>query len=667
MSFWLTSWLKNREANSLGTWRNKPRSAARPIRSTRLFLEYLEDRLAPAGIVVTTPSDLVLHSGVSLRDAIATANTDAAAGQSDTISFDQSLNGATITLSQGQLQLTIGSGTTTIDGAGRVAISGHNASRVFLVQAGAQAVLNRLTIENGNSFINEIGNGANGGGISNDRGTLTVTNSTLSGNSAINLGGGIYDHGGILTVSNCNLTGNSAGDGGGVFADGGLTVSNSIFVGNSVTSSGGGIYSSSVATVSNTTFSAISALGYGAGIFTAGMTVSNSTFSGNSLAAGTAIFNLGGTTTVTNSTVSSNSGDAGGGIFNDQGTVVVTNSTLSGNSPGGIYNIRGTTMLNDTIVANNTGGDLYVVLGPSIFTGSYDLIGDGSYLSSFTHSLQGNPVLAPLANNGGPTQTMALLPGSPAIDAGNNALAVDAQGQPLQFDQRGPGFPRIVGAAVDIGAFEVQLVTPTVTLTAANAAYTGLPYDTAHLTTTVTPPTATGSVSYVFYSDATGNTTIADPINAGTYYVQAIFTSSDPTRYTNARSAIVSFAITPKALTVEARTQGTINIAKEGTISFDLRITAGLVANNNNVAALFNGATFTIAVGGTSYSLTATAAVVGDDKIKVSIRMNPDLRNALLTALSHGDIVDFRLTALSNDGDYSITADATSRLINEGN
>ena len=76
--------------------------------------------------------------------------------------------------------------------------------------------------------------------------------------------------------------------------------------------------------------------------------------------------------------------------------------------------------LNNTIVAENGGGDLYVS-GASI-SGAYDLIGDGSDLSSFSNSLQGNPLLAPLGNYGGPTQTMALLPGSIAIDAGSNAL-----------------------------------------------------------------------------------------------------------------------------------------------------------------------------------------------------------------------------------------------------
>src|SRR6516164_3064736 len=71
------------------------------------------------------------------------------------------------------------------------------------------------------------------------------------------------------------------------------------------------------------------------------------------------------------------------------------------------------------------------------------------------------------------------------------------------------------------------------------------------------------------------------PVNAGTYYVQAFFTSSSP-NFTNAQSGIVSFNIAAKTLTVDATTQGTLNIAKAGTISFALQITAGLIADNNN-------------------------------------------------------------------------------------
>ena len=103
--------------------------------------------------LVTTTSDLVAHTGVSLRDAVAHANADAALGISDTITFKATLGSPTITLTQGQLELTAGTlgATETIDGGGRVTISGNNASRAFQVDTGAQAVLTGLSIAKGNS------------------------------------------------------------------------------------------------------------------------------------------------------------------------------------------------------------------------------------------------------------------------------------------------------------------------------------------------------------------------------------------------------------------------------------------------------------------------------------------------------------------------------------
>jgi hypothetical protein len=169
---------------------------------------------------------------------------------------------------------------------------------------------------------------------------------------------------------------------------------------------------------------------------------------------GGGIFNEG-TLTVTNSTLSGNTG-YGGGVYNS-GTATVTNSTLSGNAAaegGGIWN-TGTATLKNTIVANSpSGNNCY---GP-ITVGGYNLDSDNTCgFGTSNNSLSGvDPMLGPLADNGGPTETHALLEGSPAINKGNNAFAVDPDGNPLQFDQRGQGFARIVGGSVDIGAFEVQ-------------------------------------------------------------------------------------------------------------------------------------------------------------------------------------------------------------------
>ena len=129
------------------------------------------------------------------------------------------------------------------------------------------------------------------------------------------------------------------------------------------------------------------------------------------------------------------------------------------------------------MVAGNTStgtsdNDIY---GQVQSSSAFNLIGDGSGISNLAaleapalSNLIGttadplSPLLGPLANNGGPTQTMALLPGSPAIDAGSNALAVDANGNPLTTDQRGAGFPRIVNGTVDIGAYEFSPLSQTI-------------------------------------------------------------------------------------------------------------------------------------------------------------------------------------------------------------
>jgi Domain of unknown function (DUF4214) len=453
-------------ASTRGTNRNSRRAVTR---QASLVLEMLEDRLAAATLMVNSTVDVVNPSNgtLSLRDAISAVNAGNANGltsgeqnqvsgtfgTNDTIEFSSALNGDTITLTANGSALEISKNLTITGlGASNLAISG-NYCRVFTVDSGAQVSITGLTIQNG--LAGDAGDETEsyGGGIYN-AGTLTVSNCTLSNNGAAGEagdGGGIYNKG-TLTVSNSTLTGNSGsqfilyGSGGGL---------------------GGGIYNTGTLSVTNSTVSNNSSA-FGGGIYNSGtLNLTSSTFAGNSVSGGGTgdggggIFNASGTLTVVNSTLSNNSvttnlRSEGGGIYN-AATLVVTNSTLSGNSAttgGGIANGQASTTLNNTIVANNTaGGDL----SGSGFAGAYDLIGDGSDLSSsFTNSLQGNPQLAPLANNGGSTQTMALKPGSPAINAGSNSLAVDAQGNALTADQTGQ--PRIVGTAVDLGAVESQVI-----------------------------------------------------------------------------------------------------------------------------------------------------------------------------------------------------------------
>lgn len=150
--------------------------------------------------------------------------------------------------------------------------------------------------------------------------------------------------------------------------------------------------------------------------------------------------------TIIDSTIAGNSATVDGGIFAGTGNTLILSSTVVGNTAGGGLLIS-SGILNNTIVAGNVGGDITA----GNVSGTANLIGDGSGgLDPATNLLGVDPRLGPLRNNGGPTSTMAPLPGSPVIDGGDDALIPSG----LLDDQRGPGFPRIVGRHVDIGAVE---------------------------------------------------------------------------------------------------------------------------------------------------------------------------------------------------------------------
>jgi predicted outer membrane repeat protein len=209
----------------------------------------------------------------------------------------------------------------------------------------------------------------------------------------------------------------------------------------------------SAVSVSNCAFSNNSASNLGGAIANGGvLMVTGCTFDGNSAGAGGAIFSLEATTcTAMNSTFRGNSGGSifGGGAIYSVGELTVVNCTVVGNSGGGINAALGTLNLENTIIADSTGMPDCASDSPPVVN-SHNLIKDGSCSPMLT----GDPKLGPLQSNGGPTQTFALLAGSPAIDAGDDSVL----GPPfsLTTDQRGPGFPRKSGLRVDIGAFELQ-------------------------------------------------------------------------------------------------------------------------------------------------------------------------------------------------------------------
>jgi hypothetical protein len=266
---WLTSWLHNRTPA-----RNPKPRANRPT-AFRPRLEALEGRDVPSTLTVT--NNLDDGSKGSLRYEIASAHNK------DTIVFDPSLNGHTITLIRGELLLTDSGLKIKGPGANLLAVSGGHTSRVFEVAGNVMTAISGLTITNGSSDY--------GGAILNG-GVLTLTGCTMSGNNALLDGGAIYNSG-SLTLAGCTVSGNSAADsGGGIynpFATN-LTLNGCTLSNNTAAVDGGGLYNGGGATVSGCTVSGNSAGSYafsGGGIYNdpygarLTLTVSNSHFSSN--------------------------------------------------------------------------------------------------------------------------------------------------------------------------------------------------------------------------------------------------------------------------------------------------------------------------------------------------------------------------------------------------
>jgi len=414
----------------------------------------------------------------------------------------------------------------TITGPGpskSLTISGGGNFRVFEADS-ASVSISGLTITNGHGVSNSSTNYAGiGGAIYNGLGTMSLTGVTLSSNAAVE-GGAIFN-GGPMTITNCTISGNTAttnatlsGLGGGIFNYGTLTVSGSTISNNSAlegtgsySASGGGIFNSyvglsstGVLIVNNSTISGNSASFEGGGIDNDNgtITVTNSTVSGSSANQGAGIENDG-TGTVTGSTITGNTGTgSGAGIFNN-GTLTVTNSTLSGNNGsasgaiesgpsapavsisfstisgnsasvfgGGITNFGLVMTVKNSILANNgSGGNCYVYTGyPAITSAGHNLSDNGTCAPFFTGTGDLNSTPAGLdtglKGNGGPTQTIALLSGSPAIDAipvSPTNFCTDTSGNPVTTDQRGTTRPQ--GPACDIGAFEYIEGTTSQTIT----------------------------------------------------------------------------------------------------------------------------------------------------------------------------------------------------------
>jgi len=443
-------------------------------------LDVLEDRNLLSTYTVNSLIDTGTGSGVTgdLRYCITRATSG-----NDTITFAPSLTG-TINLESALPAL---NASVAIQGPGAAALTverdpASSASfGIFAVGSTATAEISGLEIFGGNE-----------GAVTN-AGTLTVRACGFGANSNNSNGASTITNSGTATVSNCSLDGSGPSTSGAIDNTGTMTVSNS-YLSNTESS---GIANSGVLTLNFCTLSKCGSGGgilfvvaQGGAIFNQGaLTINNCTLNSNeafggfsfgSNGMGGAIYMSAGTLSINSSTLAYNNAVGslhatssgaqsytangyGGGLYIAGGTVSINNSTIAGNGAagvvgdgGGICNAAGPGALQmyDTILADNSADIGGPDLDGSVTSLGHNLIGGSTGGSGFAASdlLNVNPQLGPLQNNGGPTQTMALLPGSPAINAGDNTNAP-------AYDQRGPGFPRIVGGTIDIGAFEVQATT----------------------------------------------------------------------------------------------------------------------------------------------------------------------------------------------------------------
>ena len=477
------------------------------------------------------------------------------------------------------------------------------------------------------------------GGVFASIGPITVTNSTITGNRALTGGSvpstyaaycGAFEGNGNTTITGSVIEGNFAGCdtttsscvgamGGAVCAwgyDAVLNITSSTVSNNTVSASGtalgggvvvlAGVYKNHKVTdtlLSNNQALSTTGLARGGGsYFTYGSsTISRSTISGNGADIGGGVFAYYHSLEFANSTVSSNSAGNAGGIYNahasgyygGNGPINMRNTTITANVAtassatggvgGGIVDTQSnfTSFLQSNIVAGNmtpnadpAKADLIAFHGS--INGANNLIVAATGVTLPSDTINAGPLLGPLQDNGGPTLTHALLPGSPAIDAGNNSLN-------LAFDQRGTGYARVVGAAADIGAFETQQLYVLPTLAKAFAPDSIGKYGTSTLTITLTNDNDISGVLIADLVDALpAPVVVADPANASTTCDSSV--TADPGSASVTLGASAGFPAEGQCTITVSVTSGTAgtftNTIPAGALKTDL--------GNNDSAATAN-------------------------------------------------------------------------------
>ena len=450
----------------------------------------------------------------------------------------------------------------------RSTVSGTPDFNIFTI-TGTIVRVAGLTISNG-----KLPNNNYGGGLDTSPGTtVTLESCVVSGNSTVYFGGGLASIGGTLILNNCLISGNQAGNAGGVWMFGGnLTMSNTTISGNTTVGQDGGI-----------------------------------------------LFQSGATGSLTNSTISGNTaGSFPGGLrIIDGDTVTLTNCTVTDNrsngAVGGIQVVGSLSALRlqNTIVANNVGPNFVNNSGTVTSLGN-NLASDsgGGLLIGAGDQINTNPLLAPLGNNGGPTPTHLLLPGSPAIDKGGAGVSTDQRGLPRPFDI--PGVTNAAnGNGSDIGAVEIQCSA--ITLAGLPGGTAGIPYTAANIASGGTAPYSLSLASGSLPPGVTisGNGLTGTPTQIGLFSFTLLAT--DAYGCQNSQSYTISITCPAITLSPAALPNATVNVAypqvltasPAGSYTFSVTnglLPVGLTLNGNGT---FSGAPTQSGV--FNFRVTATA------------------------------------------------------------